>query len=521
MTGLLERARHDVLAFSRLVEHPLTDWQASSLGLDSRITVIVAPRQSGKSRALALLAVWWAFRRPGQRVLIVSAGEDASRRLLSEVRRIVSGCKLLQASAVDEFAGLLTLSNGSEIRSVPASDRAIRGWSTDLLLIDEAALVSDDLLLDAAMPTTAARPDARVVMASSATSASGAFYDHAMRGEQGSEHVLTYRWRLTDATWISPSTIAAARESMSELRFRAEFEGEFAGSGDLLFPRSVLERAITDRPVYDLDQLAGPARLLGGQDWGATTDRSAFVAIGRVPGEPQFVVVCAKRWRQGHPLPAVIDELVSMPGHFAALSLERNGLGEGCVQSFAKAWKSRPADAGGSRRPPSQVLVTDDPTKGPTVVTHVASKPNAWNQGFHTWLRGVVTSAPLKAAVYSSVRLMVERQELLIPRDATDLLRELLLLRVDLTPTGEERIAASSGHDDLADALMLAATPDRGSDGRWHSVLERYVSRVVASDDEYPPGAYQSVADHRVTVPHSEPKPVTIGPYTYERSTAA
>jgi len=33
----------------------------------------------------------------------------------------------------------LVLSNGSELRSVPQSERAVRGWSVDTLLIDEAA----------------------------------------------------------------------------------------------------------------------------------------------------------------------------------------------------------------------------------------------------------------------------------------------------------------------------------------------------------------------------------------------
>ena len=33
------------------------------------------------------------------------------------------------------------------------------------------------------------------------------------------------------------------------------------------------------------------------------------------------------------------------------------------------------------------------------------------------------------------------------------------MLRVDLSPSGLERVEASSGHDDLADALMLALTP--------------------------------------------------------------
>jgi hypothetical protein len=111
------------------------------------------------------------IRRPERHVLVISAAQDASRRLLAEVATIAVGSPLLSASVVDETSGPLTLSNGSVIRSVPASEAAIRGWSTDLLIVDEAAQLDDHLITAAALPTTAARPDAK--MTSSADVALG------------------------------------------------------------------------------------------------------------------------------------------------------------------------------------------------------------------------------------------------------------------------------------------------------------------------------------------------------------
>lgn len=235
----LRTARSDLGVFSRLVDRPLAGWQAGSLRLDRRTSVIVAPRQTGKSRSLAVLALHGAFRRRGQRVLIVSAGEDAARRLLGEVKAIAAGSPLLAGSVVDELAGLVTLSNGSEIRSVPASERQIRGWAVDLLIIDEAALLDDDLILGAALPTTAARPEARIVLASSPLGAGGAFYDFARRGWSGSEHVAAFRWRLVDAAWVGADVIAALREGLSERRARAELEAEFI---DLDAAEALVER---------------------------------------------------------------------------------------------------------------------------------------------------------------------------------------------------------------------------------------------------------------------------------------
>ncbi len=120
-----------LMAFGERIGVPLERWQADALGLETRESVLVAPRQSGKSRSLAVLALFVAFNQPGSRTLVVSAGEDGARRLLGDVRRFAAGSPLLASSVLDKFAGLLSLSNGSEIRSVPASERQVRGWAVD------------------------------------------------------------------------------------------------------------------------------------------------------------------------------------------------------------------------------------------------------------------------------------------------------------------------------------------------------------------------------------------------------
>lgn len=523
--------RDDLGAFSRAVHRPLTEWQTDALTLEAPITACVAPRQAGKSRSLAVLALHRAFRRRGQHVLIVSSSEDTARRLLRDIRDIAAGSELLAGSLVVEQAGLLTLTNGSQIRSVPASEKQIRGWTVDLLLVDEAALVADDLILGAAFPTTAARPEARIVLASSATVASGAFYDHVKLGESGIPHVRTVRWALKDATWISPTAVAVMRASMSETRFRAEMEGVFASGADSLFTRAILDAATADYPVTALADLHGPARVLGGIDWGATTDRSASVAIGRLPveGDRQvFGVVMAQRWAAGYPLTDVIAELAACPAHWRVLTMERNGLGEPCCQHLTKRLRERPATEGGAPAR-AYTLVDDSPWGSAPAAPSVWDKPK---QGFRAKLNPLHVSAEMKAATYSSLRLLIDGGQLVLPASATELLRELQLLRVDLSPSGTEKIEASSGHDDMADALALAMAPYRDASRRWRTVLADLADprRKLPASDPFdvelptvPTGsglqvlavpAFQSVAGPELTIPsrlHRRAEP--INPY--------
>lgn len=262
----LTAARADLAVFAALIGVTLTDWQAGALRLTKRTTAVVAPRQTGKSRSLAVLALWWAYRRPGQVVLIISAGDEAAKRVLAEVRALAAASPLLAGSMVDETAALLRLSNGSEVRSVPASERQIRGQRVDLLIIDEAALVADDLILQAALPTTAARPHARVVLASSPNGRTGAFFTFATRGLEGDEHVSTFRRRLADASWITPATIRDLRAALPPERAAAELDGEFVDvTGDdfpLLLPAWV--------------EAARGRSLVGGGQWSVGVDVARF-----------------------------------------------------------------------------------------------------------------------------------------------------------------------------------------------------------------------------------------------------
>jgi len=464
--------RSSLAAFAVEVGRPLAPWQIRALALEARFSVIRAPRQTGKSRSLSVLALWRAFREPGHRVLIVSAGEEAARRLLAEVRAVALDSPLLASSVVDDHASLVTLANGSEVRSVPASERQVRGWTVDTLLIDEAAMVGEDLLLGAALPTTSARPDARIVLASSPLTTAGAFYDFVVRGEAGAEHVRAFRWRLEDADWITPSAIEAARESMSSLRFAAEFLGEWASGGDLLFPRSVLERVLADYALLELDELRGPCAVFAGADWGWTSDRSALVAVARLAGEPRFGVVCAKAWPAGTPGDDVIVDICGSPVVFDTITSEVNGLGAPLTSSLFNALAGRGAGLGGGARRRARSVLVDAIDVDAHVERSARLRRARAASGAPAPARklALTTSAASKAAGYSSLRLLVDRGQLLIPRDARDLVAELLTLRVDLTASGTERIeAAGSAHDDLTDALVAALSPARDREGRWRT----------------------------------------------------
>jgi hypothetical protein len=223
---------------------------------------------------------------------------------------------------------------------------------------------------------------------------------------------------------------------------------------------------------------------------------SALVAIGRLGGydDRRFAVACAHRWAPGVPLPRVVADIAASPGHFSAISLEMNGLGGPSSQMLTDALRRRERTAGGGEHPSGSVVI---PAEDADAFIALERRRRAASQAFVTRKNHVHTTADMKAATYSALRMLVDQERLLIPAGAEDLIRELLLLRVDLTPGGVERIEAGSGHDDLADALMLATFPyrPRGTT-RWRC----YLADLVDPRSRLPVGMLPAAVDRLPTV---------------------
>jgi hypothetical protein len=450
----LARIRDDLAYFASLLGQPLRDWQR--LTLDVTFLCIVAGRQLGKSRFAAIAALWMALRKPDQLIILASASEEGARRLLGMARTYARALPALEASFEDDQLGLLRLSNGSVIRAIATSESAARGWTADVVFVDEAQLCPRTFI-DALLPVIVARENAQVVFLGTGGVSEGAFFDTARAGEVGAEGHRTVKWiakvagGTEDAPWIRASVVEAARQSMTASRFAAEYQASFAAGGDVLFPLSLLERSTADYAceTETLAQLQPAARGCLGVDWGERADRCGAVRVERIAGTRHLGISAVRRWAAGEPIPDVVSEIAESPAHYGAIISERNGLGAPASQYLEKAVRLRAPAAGGGRR------------RGGAGNIGETKPPRTGARSFRTSMRQIFTTAPMKAAGFGIARLMLERGQLVIPAGATELRTELMHLRSELTQSGVERIAAGWGHDDLAMAMLMALLPQQ------------------------------------------------------------
>jgi hypothetical protein len=193
-------------------------------------------RQVGMTTAAAGLAIHVARQKPGNLAAIISPSLRQSTEVAIRAR---VGLWELGETLRQDSASLLRLENGSRIISLPGSARAIRGYSCDLVVVDEASWVDDATFT--AVRALVAATRGRLVVQSTPGAPVGFFHDLATDTPEDWSTIVV---RSSEASTIDADFLERERRGMTPELFAAEYEAEFvqfAGVGSL----------------FNLDQLAG------------------------------------------------------------------------------------------------------------------------------------------------------------------------------------------------------------------------------------------------------------------------
>jgi hypothetical protein len=133
----------------------------------------------------------------------------------------------------------LELENGSRIISLPGSEKTVRGLaSVDLIVIDEAARVDDDLL--AATRPMLAVSNGSLFALTTPAGKRGWFYEQWLHGA-GWQRISI---KSTDCRRIDPAFLEAERDALGPLLFGQEYLCEFYDDGMQVFATELIERAM-------------------------------------------------------------------------------------------------------------------------------------------------------------------------------------------------------------------------------------------------------------------------------------
>jgi hypothetical protein len=213
-------------------------WQAACLRSDAARRLLLAGRQSGKSKAAAALALKAALLEAPALVLILSptlrqSGEFFRDKFLPLWHALgrPGGGRPTQLT--------LEMQNGSRVISLPENEEGVRSFSAvRLLVLDEASRIADDLYR-AVRPMLATSGGALVAL-STPFGRRGWFYEAWEKGG-GWER---YRVRADECPRIPADFLAAERRDLGERWYAQEYETEFCDVVGALIAQSDIDAAL-------------------------------------------------------------------------------------------------------------------------------------------------------------------------------------------------------------------------------------------------------------------------------------
>lgn len=234
--------KRDPAVVMRKAGMPPDVWQTELLRRRPHRALVTTSRQAGKSSVAGAMALHRAHVRPRATVVAVSPTQRQSALLVSKVRRFAEalGLELLRDNALS-----LQLTNESIIYALPGHADTVRGYSPDLLLIDEAAYTTD-ALYTACLPMLAATGGDLVAISTPNGKQGWYWAEWSGRGAGGWMRIEV---PYTEIGRISEEFIVSQRASMSTERFGTEYECAFNSSTFGLFNAADLAAALRDEPA--------------------------------------------------------------------------------------------------------------------------------------------------------------------------------------------------------------------------------------------------------------------------------
>src|SRR5215217_753339 len=236
-----------VRSVTRVPEHPVEfatsvgiipdPWQIEVLASDHPRKILCCGRQTGKSTVGAILAVHKALTVPGSTVLVVAPGERQAKLLFSKARRLYEMAGHPLPASSKRLTGL-ELSNGSIIEALPAVERTTRGYSVDLLVVDEAAAVQDQDY-HGILPALIATQGEQVLL--STPRGKRGFFHEIWESEDDWQRMII---RSDEVPRIRSEDLEVFRSAMPEQFFRQEFYCEFLDTEGGLFSYEDIEDAL-------------------------------------------------------------------------------------------------------------------------------------------------------------------------------------------------------------------------------------------------------------------------------------
>lgn len=225
---------------------------------DNRFNIITTARQAGKSTTTCAFILWYIIFNPEKTVALLANKGDTAREILGRIQLAYQHLpKWLQQGVKEWNKGSFVLENDSRVIASATSSDAIRGYSINLLFIDEAAFIENwDEFFTSVYPTISSGTESKIILVSTPNGLNH-FYSIWLnaREKRNSYFAMQVLWQDVpgrDEKWKT-DTLAAMNFDVE--KFDQEYNCEFLGSSGTLIAGWKLKELVHQNPIVERDGL--------------------------------------------------------------------------------------------------------------------------------------------------------------------------------------------------------------------------------------------------------------------------
>lgn len=382
-------------------------YQAGILKDTSKRIIVCAGRQVGKSACVAAKAIHFALSNEKTNALIVSASLRQSMLMFEKISSLLES--KLPTLIAYKSRTRIRLGNGSGIIALPSGryGHTLRGFTADLVIIDEAAFVTEEVVSNSLLPMLATTNGYCWMLSTPYDK------DHIFYKAFNSKNWSVYRLPSSVNPKISKEFLEEEKQLLGELRFQQEYEAQFVDDANSYFPMTLLRECVDSEldETYHLHEYELET-CYAGYDPGGRKDPAALVIVSK--NKNGYTVRLTKTWQA--------QEYTATDLAVADLCKKMN----------------------------VQKLYVDQTGLGGPLVEHL-------NEIYQKELvHGIFLTPKNREEILLNLRLLIEQKLIKLPNDR-ELLASLNCITYERSYSGNYLFKHAQGtHDDMAYALALA-----------------------------------------------------------------
>lgn len=407
--------------------------------VDERYTIVTTARQAGKSTTTVAFILWYILFHEDKTVALLANKGETAREILGRVQLAYQHLpKWLQQGIKEWNKGSFELENNSRVIAAATSASAIRGYTINLLFIDESAHIDNwDEFFTSVYPTISSGKESKIILVSTPNGLNH-FYSiwvNAIEKRNGYNPIMV-KWNDVpgrDEKW-KKDTLAGMNFDIE--KFNQEMNCEFMGSSGTLIAGWKLKELVHQSPMVEkegLIQYKSPEKdhvymIVCDVSRGKGLDYSAFqvVDVSKMPYEQ----VCVFRNNAMTPMDyADVIFRTAKAYNNSSVLIEINDIGEQVSHSLHYDFGYE------------NVLFTENAGRSGKRISSGFAGKNAD--------KGIRTTKVVKSIGCSILKLLVEQNQLIINDFHT--ISELSTF----SKKGNSYEAEPGKHDDLVMCLVL------------------------------------------------------------------